>query len=635
MKYQDLATEILEKVGGRENVNSLGHCITRLRFKLKDESIAQTEALKQMDGVVTVMQSGGQYQVVIGNHVPEVFAAVNAIGNLSDLAGNETKEKTNALNTFIDIVSGIFQPILGVLAATGMLKGFLSLATTFGWMAVTDGGYLVLHALADSLFYFMPIFLAITASKKFKLSPFIGVALAATLVYPSLMGIGADGAEPLYTLFAGTIIESPVYVTFFGIPLIMMDYTSTVVPIIAATFMASKIEPLFQKTLPDVIKLFFVPMFTLVIAVPLTLLLIGPLATWASQLVGFVGVGMYDFSPVLAGLVIAGLWQVLVIFGLHWGLIPVAFLNLATIGYDPILVTTMVVCFAQVGAVLAIVMKTKDIKVKGLGISAFISGLFGVTEPAIYGITLPRKKAFIFSCIGGAISGAIMGMFGTKIYLIGGMGVFSFISMIPETGLDWSVYGALIAAVVGFAITFGLTLFFHKEAVVVQAPVAPKPVAKTPTQVAAKPEVLQSPLVGNAAALSSMSDQVFASEAMGKGIAITPLKGLAVSPVNGVVTSLFPTNHAIGITSDNGAEILIHVGIDTVELGGEYFKNFVNKGDRVITGQDLITFDIKGIQKKGYDITTAVIVTNTPNYAKVKSLTHAPVELGTPIIELY
>ncbi|MGL5548599.1 MAG: beta-glucoside-specific PTS transporter subunit IIABC [Culicoidibacterales bacterium] len=627
MKYEALATEILAKVGGRENVNGLTHCITRLRFKLKDESIAQTEALKKMDGVVTVMQSGGQYQVVIGNHVPDVFAAVTAIGNLGDIQASESNGKVNILDGFIDIVSGIFQPILGVLAATGMLKGFLSLATTFGWLLDTDGTYLVLYAISDALFYFMPIFLAMTASKKFKLSPFIGVAIAATMVYPTLMAIGGEGTEPLYTLFAGTVIESPVYVTFFGIPLIMMNYTSTVVPIIGATYLASKIEPIFKKILPDVIKSFFVPMFTLVIAVPITLLLIGPIATWASQFVGAAGLGIYEFSPILAGLVIAGFWQVLVIFGLHWGLVPLAFLNLATLGYDTILTPTMVACFAQIGAVLAITLKTKDIKLKGLSISAFISGIFGVTEPAIYGITLPRKKAFIFSCIGAGVSGAIIGAFGTKVYLMGGLGIFSFISMIPETGIDWSVYGAILAAVVGFVIAFGLTMVFHKEENTEVEVVKP-------SEKANGAEVIQSPLTGNAQALTTINDQVFASEAMGKGIAIMPTEGIVTAPVAGMVTSLFPTNHAIGITSDNGAEILIHVGIDTVELAGEYFKSFVSKGDRIEQGQDLINFNIEAIQAKGYDITTAVVITNTPNYKAVKELMMDKVKIGAPILEL-
>ncbi|MGL5296581.1 MAG: beta-glucoside-specific PTS transporter subunit IIABC [Culicoidibacterales bacterium] len=630
MKYEALAMDILEKVGGRENVNGLTHCITRLRFKLKDESIAQTEALKNMDGVVTVMQSGGQYQVVIGNHVPDVFVAVNAVGNLGDLQSNDTKEKMNLLDGFIDVVSGIFQPVLGVLAATGMLKGLLSLATTFGWLSVTDGGYLVLYAISDALFYFMPIFLAITASKKFKLSPFIGVAIAASMLYPDLMAIGVEGTEPLYTLFAGTIIESPVYVTFFGIPLIMMNYTSTVVPIIGATYLASKIEPIFKRILPDVIKTFFVPMFTLITAVPITLLLIGPIATWASQFVGAAGLSIYEFSPILAGLVIAGFWQVLVIFGLHWGLVPLAFLNLATLGYDTILTPTMVACFAQIGAVLAVTLKTKDVKLKGLGISAFISGIFGVTEPAIYGITLPRKKAFIFSCVGAAVSGAMIGAFGTKVYLMGGLGIFSFISMVPETGVDWSVYGALLAAVVGFALAFGLTMLFHKEEtqVVNDEKVTNGQVKEV------RPETIQSPLTGTTQALTSMSDQVFASEAMGKGIAIVPENGIVVAPIDGTVTSLFPTKHAIGITSDNGAEILIHVGIDTVQLDGQYFESFVQKGDRVKNGQQLLSFDISEIQTKGYDITTAIVVTNTSSYGGVNAMAHNNIRFGMPLLEL-
>lgn len=629
MKYQDLATEILARVGGRDNVRSLGHCITRLRFRLKDESIAQTEAIKNMAGVVTVMQSGGQYQVVIGNHVPEVFAAVNHVGNLGDLPVEETKEKTNMLNSFIDVLSGIFQPILGVLAATGMLKGFLVLATTFGWLVPTDGTYMILYSLSESFFYFMPIFLAITASKKFNLSPFIGVSIAATLLYPMMLGIGGNGAEPLFVLFTGTIFESPVYITFFGIPVLMMNYASTVLPIIGATYVASKFEAFFKNILPDVLKLFFVPLLTLFVAVPLTLLLVGPLATWASAIVGATGSAIYNFSPILAGLVIGGFWQVLVIFGLHWGLIPLAILNRATFGFDTLLVLTCAASFAQIGAVLAITLKTKDISLKGLGISAFITGIFGVTEPAIYGITLPRKKAFVLSCIGAGIGGAIVGMFGTQSFASSGLGIFVFMGMLnPETGLNIGLYGALIGAAVGFAFTFITTFISFKEEIVT---VSEKSPSKTIKKIN---EIIHSPLNGETKPLTAMKDQVFASEAMGKGIAIIPSEGLVTSPVAGTVTSLFPTNHAIGITSDNGAEILIHIGIDTVELNGEYFRNFVNKGDRIVAGQDLLEFDMKGIMKKGYDITTAVVVTNTPNYTMVKELALAPVKVGTPILEL-
>lgn len=469
MKYTKLVAMIVENVGTKDNINSVVHCTTRLRFKLKDEKKANTDFLKEADGIVTVVQSGGQYQVVIGNHVADVYQELMQQTGLDGQEQVPDDNKGSLLDRFIDLISGIFAPALGLLAATGMIKGLLALFLTFGWLAETSGTYVVLQALGDSFFYFLPIMLGYTASKKFNVNPFLAMVIGATLVYPSIVGLSpmamaGAGAEPLYTLFGGTIFESPIYVTFLGIPVVMMSYSSSVIPIILAVWFASKVEPFFKKIIPDVVKTFLVPFCSALVVIPITFLVIGPISTWLGTALGAGSLAVYQFSPILAGLIIGGLWQVLVIFGLHWGLVPIAILNIATLGYDPILTLTFAASFAQIGAVLAVVVRTKDKQTKGLGISAFISGIFGVTEPAIYGITLPRKKPFIASCIAGAAGGAVLGLMGTKGYIVGGLGIFGIPSMInPKTGIDSTFYGIFIAIAVAFILAFVLTIVLDKR----------------------------------------------------------------------------------------------------------------------------------------------------------------------------
>ncbi|MEG1004312.1 MAG: beta-glucoside-specific PTS transporter subunit IIABC [Clostridium sp.] len=609
MKYESLAKEIIKNVGGKENINSLTHCITRLRFKLKDESKANTEILKNIDGVVTVIKSGGQYQVVIGNHVPDVYKDVVLIGEIgTSESEEETGEKMNPFNKFIDIISGVFTPILGVLAATGMIKGFNALFLAMGWLDAGSGTYAILNAIGDCLFYFFPIFLGYTSAKKFKLNEFIGMAIGAALVYPSLAGVTAG--DPLFVLFQGTIIESPIHVTFLGIPVILMNYTSSVIPIIISCYVGSKIEKVFKNIIPSVVKAFLVPFCTLLVIVPVTFIVIGPIATWASQLVGALTVIAYEFSPILAGVLIGGFWQVFVIFGLHWGLIPIGFNNLAVNGQDAILALTFAASFAQIGVVLAIMLKTKDKKLKSLCLPAFISGIFGVTEPAIYGVTLPRKKPFVISCIAGAVGGGILGGMGTLTYMNGGLGIFAIPTFInPEIGITKGFYGMAISAVVAFVLGF-IMMFLTK----LNEKTTSEDVKEN---VLVKQEVLNSPISGAVKPLSVIKDDAFSKGILGKGIAIEPKVGKVYSPANGRITTFFPTGHAIGITTDTGAEILIHVGMDTVQLNGRYFTPKAKQGDLVKKGQLILEFDIEKIQKAGYSVTTPVLVTNSDNYLDI------------------
>lgn len=636
MKYEQLAKDIIEQVGGRENVNSVVHCITRLRFKLKDENKANTEALKSMDDVVTVLKSGGQYQVVIGNHVPDVYKAVAHVGGFTgnEQASQEKDKDTNPFNKFIDIISSIFTPVLGVLAATGMIKGFNAMFLAFGWLKEESGTYQILNAVGDSLFYFFPIFLGYTAMKKFGGSHFIGMAIGAALVYPTLSGLTTG--DPLYTLFSGTLFESPVHITFLGMPVILMTYSSSVIPIILATFFAAKVERGFAKIVPDVIKTFVVPFLTLLVVVPLTFLIIGPIATWAGQLIGQATLSIYDLSPIIAGLFLGAFWQIFVIFGLHWGLVPISINNLSVYGGDPVLALVFAASFAQIGAVLAVWIRIKQRKLKTLSIPAFISGIFGVTEPAIYGITLPLKRPFIISCIGGALGGAVLGITKTTGYMTGGLGIFQIPTFIGPNGFDLGFWGSFISIAVAFGSAFVLTMLFgftkeNNKPDTVQEPTTP---IQKEEKLAIGNDVIASPFQGSIVPLSEIKDEAFATGALGKGVAIIPSEGKLYAPASGVVSVLFPTKHAIGITADSGAEILVHIGMDTVQLDGKFFDAHVKQGDRVEKGQLLIAFDLESIRNAGFDITTPVVVTDVKGYNLVAATEEKQIKWGEPLLTL-
>lgn len=613
-KYVQLAKDIVSNVGGKENINSLTHCVTRLRFKLKDESKANDEVLKKMDGVVTVMKSGGQYQVVIGNHVPDVYADVCEVAGLGGDKQTQVDEAPQgAFNKFIDIISGVFQPILGVLCAAGMIKGFNALFAFFNLYTATSGTYMMLNAIGDSIFQYMPIILGYTAAKKFGLKPFVGMVIGAALCYPTIQATTLSVGEPLYNLFAGTMFESPVYFTFLGIPVIAMDYTSTVVPVILIVYMAAKIEKIAKKIVPDVIKNFFVPMIVLLISLSIGFIVIGPIATFGSDIVGNAFLMLYNASPIICGIVIGLLWQVLVLFGLHWGLIPIAMSNMMTMGFDTILAGPFGASFAQTAVVAAMYFKLKDKKIKELCIPAVISGMCGVTEPAIYGISLPRKKPFIYSCIGGAAGGAVMGIMNIKQYIMGGLGIFGIPNYInPATGDASGAIGSVICIVVSMVVGFVLTLFFWKDDIVEEETIVePGNVSK------ARRDVVFSPIKGQLKPLSEIKDAAFASGILGKGVAIVPEEGKVVAPFDGTVMTIFPTKHAIGIVSDNGCEVLVHIGLDTVQLEGKYFESSVKAGDKFKKGETLITFDKDKIVKAGYSLETPVVVTNHEDYINI------------------
>lgn len=440
--YEDLASSIIKLVGGEGNVSSVTHCITRLRFKLKDESLAQTELIKKTEGVISVIQSGGQYQVVIGNHVEDVYEAIGKLYGVAmggEVAPDDGETpKGNVFNRLLDTISGVFLPILGAFMAAGLIKAICVMCTSFGWLAADSTTYQIMYAIGDSVFYFLPLFLGYTAAKKFGCEPFVGMAIGASLCYPTFATLLSGGGS----------------VTYFGIPIVLVSYTSSVIPVIIAVYFQSWVERGLKKVIPDVVKSIFVPVITLLVVVPVTLMIIGPV-------VSFLGLAFANglnwvlaVCPVVAGFVIGTIWPVLIIFGMHWAFIPIMINNIATIGYDPVLPIVQGVNFAMGTAALAVFIKTKNAHLKDIAGPAFVSALVGgITEPAIYGVLLKYKKPFVIAALSAGICGAITAAFGLT------QGVFMTTCVLTLPAIwaavgPWNVIGVAITSVVAFSVTY-------------------------------------------------------------------------------------------------------------------------------------------------------------------------------------
>lgn len=606
MDNQAVGKRVWEAVGGEKNVNSLVHCATRLRFKLKDESVADTQKLKQDPDVIQVVQSGGQYQVVIGSNVADVYQAIVDEQGLTDQSGTEDQSK-NPLNRLIDIISSIFTPFLGAMAAAGILKGFLSLATVLGWLSADTGAYQILFATADGVFTFLPVMLAFTAAKKFKTNQFLSVAIAMALVYPAITQLaGAGGA-----------------VDFFGLPIVLAQsgYTSSVIPIILAVWVQSKFEPLVKKVIPQFLQMIFVPMIVLLVMVPLTFLLLGPIGTVIGNGLGSLFNSIYSFSPLVAGLIMGSLWQVFVMFGMHWGFVPIMFLNIEQYGFDVMVPMLLPAVLAQGGAALAVAIRTKDTKLRSLGISSTITSLFGITEPTVYGVTLPLKKPFVIACLSAGIGGAIIGFAGVKAFSSGLVSLLTIPTFISTNqAVESNVTMAILATALSFVLAFVGTLVVGFDETVQDEKLETNQQTTAGDTISSARHNLKSPLSGKVLPLSDIPDKVFSSGAMGKGLAIDPEKGELIAPADGEITTIFPTGHAVGLTTKDGIEILMHIGMDTVELEGQGFEIFVKQGDQVKAGDLLVRFDIEAIKAAGYSVITPIVITNTEHFADVLEL---------------
>lgn len=587
VKYEELVNFIIKNIGGKENVISLTHCVTRLRFQLKDESKANDEVLKANDGIITVMHTAGQYQIVIGNHVGDVYETILPKLGLSGEVV-ETKNKTSIKDKFVDLVSSIFMPAIGMLCACGMIKGLNTILSFAGIYSSTSGLYTLIDAIGDSIFYFFPVIIGYTSAKKFKLTPFVGMVIGLALCYPTI-----NGAD----------------LSIVGIQM-NVSYTSTVLPVILTVAVAAPMERLLNKYIPDVVKSFLTPMIVILLSTILGYMIIGPVANTVAGWLSDGILSLYSISPVLAGIVFGGLWQVFVVFGVHITFIVLAIMNLAAGHPDPILSLQAFVAFSQTAVVLAIFLKTKQKKLKSICFPAIISGVFGVIEPAIYGITLQRLPMFVISCIGGSLSGAYAAFAGLKYQQMAGMGIFEMPAMFPQNGTGAAMFQCVIASAFAIIPTFIAAYVFYRDD------------HKEDNVTESLSEEVNQPIEGKIIPLNQVEDDAFSQEVLGKGIAIIPSEGKVYAPFDGTVITLFPTKHAIGIVSDNGCEVLIHIGMNTVQLNGKYFTSHVQQGDKVKKGQLLVEFDIDHILQEGYNLETPVIITNTKDYSNINTNTN-------------
>ena len=613
MKNKQLAEVIIEHVGGKDNIISLVHCATRLRFALKDESKANAEFLKKQAGIITVVQSGGQFQVVIGNSVADVFNVIMQLTNLNEKPTNDAPPATpkGIVSKLIDLVSSIFIPALVVLVAGGIFKGIVAILQVMELVQADSPTLNFLNAIADAPFYYLPIILGFSAVKKFGGNPYVGMALGGALVHPSVVGMLGNKFE--------------LQTEFFSIPIKLIPYPSSVFPIILAAWFYSLLERNLNKIMHDSFKKFIAPLFGLIITVPLTFAVIGPVVSFLSDTVASGIIYVYQLNSVIASMILAALWQVMVVFGIHWGLVPFAMNNISVYQEDFMIPILFPAVFAQVGAVLAVMLRSKDPQVKTLASSSVLSGIFGVTEPAIYGINLPLKRPFIIGCISAMIGGGIVGYYHSVIYSFSFISIFSFLQLIPPTGINEKFYAVVFGSLISFAVATLVTYLFgipkdKKQNNENETENSDSNNNKTDSDKQVKTITIASPLTGQLIDLKEVHDVTFASGLMGKGTAIIPTIGEVVAPEDGEVVSLFRTKHAIGFQTKSGAEILIHIGIDTVKLDGQHFEAHVESGQKVKKGDRLVSFDIEAIEQAGFEVTTPIIITNSDDYIDVQCI---------------
>lgn len=607
INYAKTAEKLVEELGGNENIINVTHCATRLRFILKDESIVDKGKVERIEGVITTVIAGGQFQVVIGNHVKDAFQFVLDHVTINETA-NQSGSKVGILNKVIDIISSIFAPFLYTLAACGILQGILGILVALNWIDTSAGTYQILNFVSWTAFTFLPVLISITASKKFNVNTYAAVVIACALVSPDYINMVNTGSN----------------IAFFGIPVQLLSYTSTVIPIILSIWIASYIQKFFDKYLPIVVRNLFTPMFTITIMVPLTLLVFGPIGNTIGGVIGDVYNSLYALSPVVAGAVVGGFWEVLVIFGVHWGITPVTVGNYAALGYDTFTGLQASAVFSQAGAALGVFLKTKNKNMKGVSLSAAITGLFGITEPAIYGVNLRYKKPMICGCIAGAAGGAVAGLFNAVSWGYNMPGIATLPAYF-KAGHMTQFLGLLLSIAVAFVLGALLTYIvgFDEETELAEVQITKDTEVK-----------ISSPLMGKVIPLSEVKDEVFSSKAMGDGVAIIPEINEIYAPFDGVAEVVFPTGHAIGLKSEDGFEALIHIGIDTVMMNGKGFEPKITQGTRVKKGDLLVTFDRNLIKESGFDPTVIFIITDMNYITNMNLYTDMEADLSTNVMDI-
>lgn len=587
MDQKKVALDVLKNLGGKENIVEAWHCITRLRFQVKDKTKVNVSAIKKIDGAIDAQFAGEQFQIVIGNQVIKVYdALMEEIGGA--VKGNPTnKMKQKPLESLMDAIAGIFTPILPAIIGAGLIKGIMAALTAFSWIDVAGNEYFILNMISDAAFYFLPFLVANSAAKKFKVNEYLSLALAGVLLYPAFI----------------ELVGEVTSLSFLGIPVQVLNYSSSVIPIILSVWLMSYVYKLVDRFIPAVVKIIFTPLLVLLIMAPISLIAIAPLGNMVGVLLERFFAMLFETVGPLAGVLMGGLLSVIVITGMQHTFTPSTLSNLGSIGYDTVLLPMSLVSnLGQCGATLAVAIKAKNAKTKSVAYSAAISAVFGITEPAIYGVTLRYKKPFYAALVGGAVGGGIFGLFTVKAFAFGIPGITAIPSYIEQgtSNFMWAIIGMVASFVVSFVGTM-LLKWDEEEEVEEEISTA---------ESVSSGVVITSPLKGTVIPLSEVEDDIFAKEVVGKGVAIIPESNQVIAPFNGVVTMVTPTNHAIGITSNEGVELLVHIGLETVSLEGEGFTLHVKKGQQIKSGEIILTFDKETILKKGISMITPIVVTN-------------------------
>ena len=616
--YHKLALDIIDVVGGQKNIVNATRCATRLRLVLKETPEGAKEKVSALAGVITVVENNGQFQVVIGTHVGEVYDSVAEALHLDASAQEIEQPKQSIVNRIIATMSAVFAPFVYILAAAGLLQGALILITMAAPSFAETGTCEVLNFMSWTPFTFLPIFIAITASKHFKCNTFIAILCCCALVNQSWADIAARIAD-------GDVVR------FLGVKLSETTYTSTVLPPLLLVWGLSYLEHFIEKKLPDAAKPLLTPLICFVIMVPATIMVIGPASAITANAIANGYNALVAFAPALAGAIIGGLWQIVVIFGVHWGITPVVLANFDMNGCDTFQAFQTIAVVAQVAAAFGVFIKSRNKEFKGVALSAGVTGIFGITEPTIYGVTLRLKKPFICGCAGGAIGAVVLSFFHSAYYAYAGLpGLLTIVNAISKDA-PMSFIGEALACVIASVITIVAIQIVGFDDPVDEAEESEEEEQKEQT---AEIKKIESPLAGTVIPLSEVHDEVFASEMLGKGCAVIPEEGKVYAPFDGKVVGLLDSHHAVGMESTDGVEILIHVGMDTVKLNGRCFTIHVEEGEQVKKGQLLLEFDIPGIKEAGYEVTTPIIITNSDEFNNVEMKAEGQVTVGTELLEL-
>lgn len=641
MNNKDLAKNVLELVGGEQNISGLTHCATRLRFVLKDESKADLKTLNQLEGVLKAQNSGGQVQVIIGAKVDAVY---NEVKNLtSDRLENSEesavssglKKKRNPFNAILETIAGIFTPILPALVGCGMIKCLATVMAALGWLE-GSGFMVIINMIGDLIFYFLPFFLAVSAAHKFKTNPYLAVALAAGLMHPTILNAAAKIAE--------TGVST---VDFLGMPILLMKYSSSVIPIILAVWIMSYLYPLVNRVIPKFLQVLLTPMIVLFIMVPLELIVFGPVGShigdWLTNGIN----SLFSTAGVLAGAILGFFKPIMVMFGMHYAIMPIQIQQVATLGATVLLPTALAANLAQAGAAFGVFVLTKNKTMKSAAGSSGLTALFGITEPAIYGVTLKYKRPFFAACLAGGIVGGFYSLVHTTANAIALPGVLALGTYTADRYI-YVILGCIASVVLAFVFTLiagikedtdgspsqktsGIVDTDQSNTVGITVQSETSILAET----SSSDMLIVSPMTGEIRPISEVEDQAFAQELMGKGIAIVPTEGKVYAPFDGVVEALYRTKHAIGLKANNGVEILIHIGVDTVSLKGKYFNAHIKQGETIQAGDLLVEFDPDGIKSAGYNTITSIVVTNMQQYGDVlTTASSGPIRESEALIKL-